>query len=219
MRRRNIKSVLRNKLEDWAKSIDDHAVKALVLRDSVISGGSIASMLMGESVNDFDIYFSTKETTLAVAKYYVEKFKQNPPPKFAGQEKLVRIQARDFGDRVKIVVKSQGIAGESESDSYQYFEQIDDGGAAAEQFVDAVMNDAVETEEADKAKDKPKYRPKFLTSNAITLSNRVQVVIRFFGKPSEIHANYDFIHCMCAWEADSGNLTIPQEAVESMLAN
>lgn len=215
MRRRNIKSVLRNKLDDWLESIDDPGVKLAVARDAVVSGGSIASLLMGETVNDYDVYFKTQDTALATAKYYVKKFSENPPSRFAGSDKIARINVIAADGRVKIVVKSAGIAGESGTDAYEYFEQVDDDAASA-RFVENVANDAQETVEADATK--PKYRPKFLTSNAITLSNRVQVVIRFFGNVADIHKNYDFVHCMCGWEAESGELTIPQEAVESMLA-
>lgn len=214
MRRKNIKSVLRNKINDWAESIDDQAVKSAALRDSMVCGGAIASMLMGEHINDFDVYFQTRDTALAVARYYVEKFKQNPPPRFLNSDKLCRIDVVPLEDRIKIVVKSQGIAGETGNDNYQYFEQVDND--AASSFVEQVANDATATTEADKGK--PKYRPTFLSSNAITLSHQVQLVIRFFGNPEEIHKNYDFVHCMCAWEASTGNLIIPQDAVESMLA-
>ena len=41
--------------------------------------------------------------------------------------------------------------------------------------------------------DKPKYRPVFLSQNAITLSDRMQIVIRFHGLPNQIHDNYDFV--------------------------
>lgn len=218
MQARNIKSVIRNKVNDWLESIGDESVRALAKDNTIVSGGAIATMLMGETVNDFDLYFRTPECALAVARYYVERFKQNPPSRFAGDtEKLVNIDVRQEGERIKIVVKSQGIAGESGTEEYRYFEQVDDD-TASERFVENVAKDATETAEADDEKGKEKYRPKFLTSNAITLSHRVQVVIRFTGDVPTIHSNYDFIHCMCAWQSWDGELVIPQEAAMSMLA-
>lgn len=214
VRRRNIKSVLRNKINEWLESIDNKAVRDAIAPHVIVSGGSIASMLMGEKINDFDVYFRTGEAAEAAARYYVEKFKANPPTRFAGSDKLATLQVQRFSDRIKVVVKSVGIAGESGTDEYRYFEQVDDD-AASTDFVENVAKDAQETEEPA---DKGKYRPKFLTSNAITLSHRMQIVIRFFGEPADIHRNYDFVHCMCAWDAANGQLHIPQEAVESMLA-
>ena len=60
------------------------------------------------------------------------------------------------------------------------------------------------------------YRPVFLSDNAITLSNKVQLVIRFYGDPAEIHRNYDFIHCCNYWTPDEGVMLNPL-ALESIL--
>lgn len=62
-----------------------------------------------------------------------------------------------------------------------------------------------------------KYRPVFLSDNAITLSNKVQLVIRFFGTPEEIHSNYDFMHCTSYWVAKTGELVLPAVALEALL--
>ena len=79
MNRKVIKSVLSKKFKDWTKTIEDTYVRKLVEDNSIITGGCIASMLLGEKINDFDVYFTNKETTLAVAKYYVEKFNNANP--------------------------------------------------------------------------------------------------------------------------------------------
>ncbi|MHA2023820.1 MAG: hypothetical protein ACTSWQ_09185, partial [Candidatus Thorarchaeota archaeon] len=74
-----------------------------------------------------------------------------------------------------------------------------------------------ESDEGDE-EAKPVYRPIFLSDNAITLSNRIQLVIRFYGPPDEIHKNYDYVHCTNYWVAKTGVLTLRQQALESMLA-
>ena len=74
MKSKTIKQVLRKKFDEFLKSIDDKNVKALVKKNSIITGGSIASMLKGEEVNDYDVYFTNRETVLEVAKYYIKKF-------------------------------------------------------------------------------------------------------------------------------------------------
>lgn len=75
MKTKTIKQVLRKRFDEFLKSIDDPKVKNLVSKNSIITGGSIASMLKGEDVNDFDIYFTTRETVLAVCKYYINQFR------------------------------------------------------------------------------------------------------------------------------------------------
>jgi len=215
MRAKTIKAVLAKKFKEFTDSIEDDAVRKAVRDDAIITGGAITSLLMGEKPNDYDIYFKTRSTVLKVANYYVDKWKVNPPAKFKDHpEKLVAIRVDDTDpDRVRVVVKSAGIASESGADDYQYFEQADP--ADAEQFVDAVIPAA---EESDSTKDKPKYRPVFLTTNAITLSDQIQLIIRLFGTAEEIHKNYDFVHCTCVWDAAARTLTLPPAALESILA-
>ena len=66
--------------------------------------------------------------------------------------------------------------------------------------------------------NRPKYRPIFLSSNAITLSNKIQIVIRFYGNPTEIHENYDFVHAMNYWLSADDKLVTHTEALEALLA-
>lgn len=226
MKAKTIRAVIRAKIDEWTASIEDAAVRKLASENTIVTGGAIASMLLREPVNDFDIYFRTKEAAEAVAKYYVERFKIK---KKTGIDCKISVQAHN--DRIKIVVKSAGIASEDGAERpYEYFE----GSAAAEDagaYVGEVMQDpgeiqdvyeatekaALATEETDPAK---RYRPIFLSTNAITLSNRIQLVLRFFGEPDAIHANYDFVHCTnywCSWVKDHP-LTLKQPALEAILA-
>ena len=45
-----------------------------------------------------------------------------------------------------------------------------------------------------KKKDK-RYALKYATNNAITLSDKIQIVLRFYGEPEDLHKNYDYVHC------------------------
>jgi len=212
MKAKTIKSVLRKKIDDWLASIEDEELRELCRKNTIVTGGCIASMLLGEKVNDFDIYFTNKETVLAVANYYVTKFIENPPTRFKDGGKCVPIYVIEEGDRVKIKVQSAGIVGEQAEDEYQYFEQTDPESTDPFDYVDRVMDVAEATNE------KPKYRPIFLSSNAITLSNDIQIVIRFYGDAETIHKNYDFVHCTNYWTSKDNVLTRRQEALECLLA-
>jgi hypothetical protein len=57
MKAKTIKRVLRAKFESYLTSIKDERVKELVSKNTMITGGSIVSMLTGEQVNDYDLYF------------------------------------------------------------------------------------------------------------------------------------------------------------------
>jgi hypothetical protein len=215
MKAKTIKAILRKRVDDWLESIEDKDVRDLAAKGTIVTGGAIASMLLGEKVNDFDLYFRDKTTCLVVARYYVKKFKQSPPPKFAESDKAVDVQVREDGERVRIWIQSAGIASAAGDQGYEYFEADPDADAVrATEYVER----AAEIVAEDAEEDGQKYRPLFLTSNAVTLSDKVQLVVRFYGEPEEIHKNYDFVHCTSWWESWTGDLHLLQPALESLLA-
>ena len=207
MKPKNIRIVIRKKLKQWFESIKDSNIRKLAEENSIVTGGSIASMLLGEPVNDFDIYFRTKEAAYAIACHYADRFK-------AENENPLEIKVSQLDDRVRVVVKSAGAASENDGGDYEYFEQTDPEDELAAEYIAGT----VETENPDEEKTKPKYRPTFLTTNAITLSDKIQLVTRFFGNPEDIHKNYDFVHCTCFYSSWNGRLQLPHAALTSLLS-
>lgn len=220
MKAKTIKSVLAKKFGDFLQSIEDDTVRGLVKKNSIITGGCIASMLLGEKVNDFDIYFANRETALAVAKYYVERFKQQ---REEGIKAPISVD-EDRPDRVAIVIKSAGIASEKGTyRAYEYFEGSPDERTAG--YVSEMMDDTGDiqdayerTEEMALEVEQKNYRPVFLSTNAITLSDKVQLVLRFYGSAEDIHKNYDFVHCTNYWTSADGKLTLHPAALEALLS-
>lgn len=226
MKAKTIQKVIKAKITDWINSIEDEALQKLAWNNTIVTGGSIASMLLGEDVNDFDIYFKTREATLAFAHYYVGRFKVKNK---AGINVPIFVDDKDTSGRIKIVIKSSGIASEEGTEKpYQYFESVTprDDGEAASQYVSSIMTNPGEiedayddlNEQAQKVDDGPKYRAVFMSTNAITLSHKVQLVIRFFGEPDQIHENYDFVHCTNYWSSWDDKLVLRQPALEALLA-
>lgn len=64
MNSKNIKRHLGNKLRDWMESIEDENVKAVVKENTIITGGALVSLLTGEPVHDYDVYFRTRMRVL-----------------------------------------------------------------------------------------------------------------------------------------------------------
>lgn len=223
MDKRTISKILNAKHQDFLKSIKDEEVKKLISENSLITGGSIVSLLLNAKVTDFDYYFTNKETCYKVAKYYVDEFNKTHADKTyltttKLKEPVVELDAKT--GRVKIVVPSAGITGEADTNDYQFFESQPD--EVGENFVDKVTKAVEKADDLSmqplEDKEKEKYRVIFMSSNAITLSNRVQLVIRFYGEAEEIHKNYDFVHCTNYWIAKDNKLVLNQTALESILA-
>lgn len=225
LKAKTIKAVLRKRIDLWIQSLPE-SMRADARRDAIVTGGSIASMLLGEKVNDFDIYFRSKATTVAIAKHYVERFVEQRKARSGIEVPIFVEELQDIRNepRVRIVVKSAGVEKAGDDQEYKYFEGRPP--EEASDYVAEVMDspekvaDAHEelSEAAHGAEPDPTFRPVFLSSNAVTLSNKVQIVIRFFGEPDGIHANYDFVHCTNYWEASTGQLTLRPEALESLLS-
>src|SRR3546814_16474665 len=75
-------------------------------------------MLLGEKINDFDLYFTDHATTKAVAEYYVKRLEVKNRSGIP-----CAISVDDAEGRVSIVVKSSGIASEEGAISeYEYYE-------------------------------------------------------------------------------------------------
>ncbi len=232
MKAKFIRMIIGRKVDNWRASIPDAALREAVKDHVIVTGGCITSMLLGEPVNDFDVYFDDAGIARRVAEHYVKRFKENPPPLFRDGKTSVDINVAPFNkdepDRVRVVVKSAGVAGETatgQEAGYGYFEGDHDGGEeGGEAYVQAALgntealDDQPEEKLADKEEDKPRYRPRFLTSNAITLTDKVQLVLRFTGPPEQIHSNYDFVHCTNYWHSATRQLTLRQEALEATLA-
>lgn len=215
-KRSGIKRELTKKIEEWLVSITDEVAQQAARKDTIVTGGSIASMLLGERINDFDIYFRTAETTKLIAEYYVKQFNDIAAanPKYSGYLPIVQTKRflnlkKEYEERIIIMIQSAGVVGELQ-EKYRFFETLTEEETTA--FTESLIN-----KEAEKG-DSPKYRPVFMSQNAITLSDKIQLVIRFYGEPDKIHSNYDFIHATCYWDHSNQKLELPAAALETLLS-
>lgn len=215
-KRSGIKRELNKVIDEWVKTINAPKIRTLIKRDVIITGGSIASMLLGDPVNDYDVYFKTKSTARAVAEYYVKWFNDNNNIKTESgvrkykpivKDELIVNCLGEKEDRLIIFMKSAGVAAEGQ-DVYSYFESKSH--EELKEFVESTLQETKDSKE--------KYRPVFLSDNAITLSDKMQIIIRFFGKPEEIHNNYDFAHAMSYYDYENKNLVLPAESLELLLS-
>jgi len=200
MNSKNIAKKMKWKIENWCGNIPDAEIAKIVKENAIVTGGALVSLLNGEPPNDYDIYFKTFDACLEVAKYYAKTWNEAHPDK-----SQVEIRVNDETKRITAFIQSQGVAAENDETG------IDD---ETEPFVD----EAEETdEEAAPPPDKPKYRPRYFSTNAISLSDKIQLVIRFYGSVEEIHSNYDFVHCTCSYDYAEKKVNLPARALESII--
>lgn len=232
MNSKNIKKHLNAKLNNWLASIEDDNVKKILRENVIITGGALVSLLTGEKVHDYDVYLRTNEACKAVAEYYVQQWNKThedsqislrvvPPETIQVPTYEDGIRKTDENgqpafhsvvtpERIKVFVQSAGVVEEKpvETEVDAPFPPIEE--------VEKTDEDKA-TEEAAEETGKPKYRPVFMSSNAITLSDKIQIVVRFYGEVEVIHKNYDFAHCTCSWTSWNNEVQLPEKALECII--
>lgn len=186
MKIKTVSTVVENKMKDWLLSITDEKLRISVESNLLVSGGSIASLLSNESVNDYDVYIQDINVLKKLTEYYV-----------TNNQEIQLLDGRNKSSLVEIINDKysgleDGVDGINRNNSYAislrnlkedqiklYFES---GKAGLR-----VNENATEEE-------KLKYIPLFFSPNAISLSNDLQIVLRFWGTPEQIHKTFDYVH-------------------------
>jgi hypothetical protein len=130
----------------------------------------------------------------------------------------ISVFSNDISGQIKINLNKRGFASLSDEDVSDITGEQTDVPSGYVQSVlggDLVAIDGAK--KGDTANLDEKYVPIFLSDNAITLSDKIQIVIRFFGEPDEVHKNYDFVHCTNYWKSWDGELVLNPLALESIL--
>lgn len=190
MQTKTIAKTISSKLEDWMESISD---KDLVekLRDNVlVSWGSITSMFLNEEVNDFDIYINDMDVLKSLAQYYTKSFTD-----------IQILDGRTDIDATWWTNKESVAHRTLKPDQIKLY------------FYDAGwlrVNEDMKEEDMN-------YTPIFFSPNAISLSDKIQIVLRFHGDNVAIHKTFDFIHATNYFTFKDGLVT-NKEALESILS-
>lgn len=199
MKAKTIKQVISKKMRAWWDSIPDAGVRKIAEQNTIVTGGCIASMLLKEPVNDFDVYFKTFEAAKALADYYIKVFNHGGTTGVTHNLSVVTDDAR-----IKLCTES-GFRGETAGDVVTLLN------------IGQIEDTYEETQDAAEQVEDASYRPVFVSTNAITLANRVQLVFRFYGEPEIIHLYYDFVHCTNYWTSWDTELVLHPAALESLL--
>lgn len=212
MNSKGIKKHLNHKIEEWLETIDDKDLVCKLRHNVLVTGGALVSLLNNEDPHDYDVYIKSYGILKELANYYTHKWNSTHPGKA-----MVNIETDDYDSsiapenkRVRCFIKSAGaVMDEDESG-------IDDDSEPVDQEPYTSENEDDPTKPNPNI-DKPKYRPRYFSTNAITLSDKIQIVIRFWGPVEEIHKNYDFVHCTCSFDYETGKVNLPVEALECIM--
>lgn len=200
MKRKTINHVIKKKLIEWRDSITDQHIKDKLLKHAMVSGGCIASMFLGQDVNDFDIYIKDMNFLNKLASYYA---KQNGCTVLDGRKKADYLKEWQQGEYA-FSHSGQGLM----SKNYVRVKTL---------YPDQVKLDVPSEGVRFDVQEGKTYQPIFFSQNAISLSDKIQIVLRFSGTIEEIHKNYDFIHATNYYTPETGLVT-NADALEALLA-
>jgi len=204
MQIKTIAKTISNKLTEWLATITDESIRKAVRDNLLVSGGSITSMLLNEPVNDYDIYLQDISVLKKLTEYYIKTFP---------------IELLDGREKESIQKKLD--------DNYEFASGNEDGRERNNSFAISVrnlkedqiklymggaglkVNEELKPEELN-------YHPLYFSPNAISLSNDIQIVIRFHGTPEQIHKTFDFVHATNYFTFKEG-LVRNLPAIESIL--
>lgn len=199
MKTKTITKVLKKKLEEWLESITNVQLRKEVKENILVSGGSIASMLLKEKVNDYDVYIQDMNVLLRLAKYY------------AGDKVLDgRKKEMYLKDRFPEIFKLDGLMPDGTKYVAENYVRL------SNLKIDQVKLDISGIGERITQEKDTHYLPVFFSQNAISLQDDIQIVLRFNGNPEQIHKTFDFIHATNYFTFSDG-LVLNKEALESLI--
>lgn len=204
MQTKTIKKIIKNKMEEWLASITDIQLRKDVEHSLMVSGGSIASLFLNEKVNDYDVYLQDMNILIRLANYYV---KDHRVMNGRLKEEYIKEYETEMGFSIEEWEKNNGQ--QYSSQRYVRFANL----KPDQVKLDIKSGGIPFTFEKDHT---PHYEVAFISQNAISLTNDIQIVLRFSGTPEEIHKNYDFIHATNYYTTAKGLVT-NVDALESLL--
>lgn len=207
MQKKTIAKVLTKKLEKWLETITDEKLRKEVRDNLLVSGGSITSMFLNEKVNDFDIYIQNIDVLIRLAKYYC------PNDVLDGRQKeelILNHYISKYGSEKTAKNKLQEFFNEDLSEETVRLKNLKEN-----QVKLNIPSHGSRMEIPQESEGL--YLVKFLSPNAISLTDDIQIVLRFNGTPEEIHKTFDFIHATNYFTFRDGIVT-NIEALESLIS-
>jgi hypothetical protein len=202
MQVKTIEKTIQKKLNEWIDSILDETLRKQIKDNCLLSGGSITSMLTNTDVNDYDIYINDMNVLLSLTKYYTQGI--DGIDILDGRKKSLYVQEMegDYDKDVDAIKSARAVALRTlHEDQIKLYFRVNKGGIKANE---------------DKKVEDLHYQPVFFSPNAISLSDKIQIVIRFHGDDVAIHKTFDFIHATNYFTFKTG-LVVNTDALLSIL--
>ena len=197
MQVKTVKRVVSNKMKAWTETITDESLRKDVENNLLVTGGCIASLLLGEPVNDFDVYIKDINVLKRLCLYYTKGLDIE-----VLDGRLIDALSEEFSNT------NNG----NSIYSIDNIRSIELRNLKEDQIKLSVGSGVLMKENQGKTG----YVPSFFSPNAISLTDDLQIVCRFHGDSKQIHTTFDFIHATNYYTKEEG-LVLNQKALECLL--
>ena len=210
MQVKTIEKVIITKMEEFLKTITDETLRKDVKDNLLVTGGCISSMFLGEPVNDFDLYLMDIDVVRRVALYYTQSVSEVIILDGRRKKELCDEYNNDMLhiDGVLPIDRNNSYAISLRNLKEDQIKLYFKGAKGSMKVNEELLKEKPELADS--------YIPVHLSPNAISLSNQIQIVLRFWGNAATIHGTFDFIHATNYFTFSEG-LVRNLPAVESIL--
>jgi len=167
---RTVNNLCEEKLKELA--LTEKQFSETILCTSFIAGGAILSVSKQEKIKDYDLFMTTPAAALKLFNILIKRIPD--------------------GDSLTLTVEQDNINPNLHR-GYLFLNNA---------FREDTLEKAIDrfNENCKKYKIKShKVYPTYLSKNALTLSNGVQLIFRFIGEPKEVFSTFDYEHCKIYW--------------------
>ena len=204
MQVKTISKIIKQKMEDWLETIEDMELRAKVRKNYLVSGGAITCLFQDIKVNDFDVYLQDIDVLKALAAYYYRGTIYDGRERLRYEEKIQNEKSAFYQAEFGSVEKGW---------EWDQSKQVVEVKTLKDNQVKLGVEGFGLKMDTDPSKT---YQPVFYSPNAISLTDDVQIVLRFSGTPQEIHSTFDFVHATNYFTFEEGLVT-NIKALESIL--
>jgi hypothetical protein len=198
MQVKTIKKIISKKMTDWLGSITNETLRNDVKKNILVSGGCITSLFQGLPVNDYDVYIQDMDVLVRLGQYYY------PGTNFLGIPRVLDGRKRE--EYLNSIQSSYSIKENDSEEAIRYKTLKPDQVKLNINSV-GMKKDLIESK---------KYQVAFFSQNAISLTEDIQIVLRFNGNATQIHKTFDFVHATNYFTFEEGLVT-NVAALESIL--
>lgn len=174
-----------------------------ILCNSFIAGGAIISVSKEEKIKDYDLFVTKGTSAVTLFNSLVQRVP-------GGSNFQLEVTKDEKNPNLERGTLKSAVVGWPPENVKSLEDQIDEFNQNCKSFKTTGRSH--------------KVVPAYLSKNALTLNNGIQLIFRFIGEPKEVFTTFDYEHCKVYWRPNPlglllGTVTYEGRSQESIAKN